>query len=65
VDPAALHAGVTRRHLRDAARQGEITHYVFKRGSDGRATVIAFDPRDLDAWIELHRVDAHPFGIRP
>lgn len=54
-EQAARCLGVRRRTIVDWARRGILPCVVYKRGKDGRATMIAFDPIDLDAFIEKHR----------
>jgi len=64
-DEAAIYCGTKRRFLMDAARRGEIPCIVFRRGRDGRATVIAFETSDLDAFVAAHRQEASPTVARP
>jgi len=63
-DEAAIYCGTKRRFLMDAARRGEIPCIVYRRGRDGRATVIAFERRDLDAFVAAHRQEASPTVAR-
>jgi excisionase family DNA binding protein len=55
---AARRLGLTRRTLLDIARRGAIPFVCYRRGRDGRVTLCAFDPADLDRYVAAHRQEA-------
>lgn len=54
-DEAARRLGRSRRFLMDCLRRGELPGIVYRRGKDGRVTVVAFDRTDLDRFVAAHR----------
>ena len=56
-DETARHLGVRRRFVMDCLRRGELLGIVYRRGRDGRATVVAFDRADLDRFIAKKRTN--------
>ena len=57
---AARRLGISRRLLADLVRRHELGAVILRRGRDGRVTVCAFDPSELDRFIASRRQEAEP-----
>jgi len=57
-DDAASILALSPRTVVDMARRGELPCVVLRRGRDGRASVVRFDPRELETWVEERRQPA-------
>ena len=60
VSAAAARLGVRRRTVMDWVRRGELAAVVYKRGRDGRATIVAFRPEAIAAFIRRHEKGTVP-----
>ena len=54
---AASRLGVPQRQVMTWLRRGELAGIIYSRARNGRVTRVAFDPRDIEAFIKNHRME--------